>query len=122
MFVYHRFAVRLRDVEDLLAERRVAVVLSASGVLARFFFGGEGLSLLTLRDHGVLCLQSLPFARLAKRILACAPPRGGDKEGEIRIAQVTVVGVMLGVLVLVLLALLAPSALLWLLGSPVPMW
>ena len=32
-------------------------------------FGGEGLFLTTLKGHGRVWLQSLPFARLADRVL-----------------------------------------------------
>jgi uncharacterized protein (AIM24 family) len=46
------------------------------------FFGGEGLFLATLRGHGKVWLQSLPFSRLADRILAHAPRQGGSQTGE----------------------------------------
>ncbi len=46
------------------------------------FFGGEGLFLATLRGHGKVWLQSLPFSRLADRILANAPRLGGKSTGE----------------------------------------
>lgn len=46
------------------------------------FFGGEGMFLATLRGHGRVWLQSLPFSRLADRILANAPSRGGKSTGE----------------------------------------
>ena len=39
-------------------------------------FGGEGLFLATLRGPGAVWLQSLPFTRLAGRILANVGPRG----------------------------------------------
>jgi hypothetical protein len=39
-------------------------------------FGGEGLFLATLRGYGTVWLQSLPFARLADRMLANAPASG----------------------------------------------
>ena len=39
-------------------------------------FGGEGLFLATLRGPGTVWLQSLPFTRLAGRILANIGPRG----------------------------------------------
>ena len=42
-------------------------------------FGGEGIFLATLRGTGTVWLQSLPFSRLADRILAAAPvTRGGS--------------------------------------------
>jgi uncharacterized protein (TIGR00266 family) len=48
------------------------------------FFGGEGLFLATLTGPGKIWLQSLPFSRLAGRMLANAPQSGGSKgEGSI---------------------------------------
>lgn len=48
-------------------------------------FGGEGLFFATLRGPGKVWLQSLPFSRLAGRIVAAAPRtgRGGREEGSI---------------------------------------
>jgi uncharacterized protein (AIM24 family) len=48
-------------------------------------FGGEGLFFATLRGPGKIWLQSLPFARLASRIVAAAPQtgRGGREEGSV---------------------------------------
>jgi uncharacterized protein (TIGR00266 family) len=45
-------------------------------------FGGEGLFLATLTGPGKVYLQSLPFSRLADRILAAAPRHGGKSTGE----------------------------------------
>lgn len=45
-------------------------------------FGGEGLFHAVLRGPGTAWLQTLPFSRLADRILACAPSRGGKQVGE----------------------------------------
>lgn len=50
--------------------------------LKSMFFGGEGLFLATLRGTGTVWLQSLPFSRLADRILANAPSAGGKRTGE----------------------------------------
>lgn len=50
--------------------------------LKSMMFGGEGLCLTTLRGSGTVWLQSLPFSRLADRILACAPASGGKRQGE----------------------------------------
>ena len=41
--------------------------------LKSMFFGGEGLFLATLEGTGTVYLQSLPFSRLADRILKHAP-------------------------------------------------
>ena len=46
------------------------------------FFGGEGLFLARLSGTGTVWLQSLPFSRLADRILQFAPTAGGDDKGE----------------------------------------
>ena len=50
--------------------------------LKSMFFGGEGLFLATLRGTGTVYLQSLPFSRLADRILENAPSAGGQRTGE----------------------------------------
>ncbi len=52
------------------------------GGLKSMFFGGEGMFLATLRGEGTVYLQSLPFSRLADRILANAPRAGGNRTGE----------------------------------------
>lgn len=56
--------------------------IERAGNLKSMFFGGEGLFLTTLRGHGTVWLQSLPFSRLADRILANAPTAGGSSTGE----------------------------------------
>ncbi|HEX5010435.1 MAG TPA: TIGR00266 family protein [Planctomycetota bacterium] len=45
-------------------------------------FGGEGLFLAELTGPGAVYLQSLPFSRLADRILAAAPRHGGTEREE----------------------------------------
>lgn len=48
------------------------------------FFGGEGLFYASLRGPGTVWLQTLPFSRLADRVFAAAPQRGGHKgEGSV---------------------------------------
>ncbi len=56
--------------------------IERAGNLKSMFFGGEGLFLATLRGTGRVWLQSLPFSRLADRILAHAPAAGGTQKGE----------------------------------------
>ncbi len=56
--------------------------IQRAGNLKSMFFGGEGLFLATLRGQGKVWLQSLPFSRLADRILAHAPSAGGSRKGE----------------------------------------
>jgi uncharacterized protein (TIGR00266 family) len=46
-------------------------------------FGGEGLFLATLTGPGKVWLQSLPFSRLAGRVLANAGTRSGKDEGSV---------------------------------------
>lgn len=55
------------------------------GGIKNTLFGGEGLFLATLTGPGDIWLQSLPFSRLAGRIVAAAPQtgRGGKEEGSI---------------------------------------
>lgn len=63
-------------------ETSVDYDIERAGNLKSMFFGGEGLFLATLRGHGRVWLQSLPFSRLADRILAHAPAAGGTSKGE----------------------------------------
>lgn len=56
--------------------------IQRAGNLKSMIFGGEGLFLATLRGHGTVWLQSLPFSRMADRILANAPSAGGSATGE----------------------------------------
>ncbi len=56
--------------------------IQQAGNLKSMFFGGEGLFLATLQGHGTVYLQSLPFSRLADRILQHAPSAGGTSKGE----------------------------------------
>lgn len=56
--------------------------IQRAGNLKSMVFGGEGLFLATLSGHGTVWLQSLPFSRLADRIIANAPSSGGSATGE----------------------------------------
>lgn len=56
--------------------------IERAGNLKSMIFGGEGLFLATLRGHGRVWLQSLPFSRLADRIIRSAPSMGGKARGE----------------------------------------
>lgn len=56
--------------------------IQRAGNLKSMFFGGEGMFLATLQGHGTVYLQSLPFSRMADRILAHAPKAGGSDKGE----------------------------------------
>jgi uncharacterized protein (TIGR00266 family) len=50
--------------------------------LKSMFFGGEGLFLATLRGTGSVWIQSLPFSRMADRVIESAPSHGGSSQGE----------------------------------------
>lgn len=52
------------------------------GGIRNSLFGGEGLFYATLTGPGTVFIQSLPFSRLAGRILAAAPQGGGNDKGE----------------------------------------
>jgi uncharacterized protein (TIGR00266 family) len=56
-------------------------VIGAGGIKSALF-GGEGLFFARLRGPGRVWIQSLPFARLAGRMLAAAMPGGGQNRGE----------------------------------------
>ena len=64
----------------------VAMTLSVNfeiqyvGKVKTALFGGEGLFFAKVTGPGTVWLQSLPFSRLASRIFAAAPQRGGSKE------------------------------------------
>jgi uncharacterized protein (AIM24 family) len=47
------------------------------------FFGGEGLFFATLRGPGTVWVQSLPFSRLADRIVSASRIGGRKEEGSI---------------------------------------
>lgn len=55
--------------------------IERAGNLKSMVFGGEGLFLATLRGPGTVFLQSLPFSRLADRVLQ-AGRVGGSSKGE----------------------------------------
>lgn len=59
--------------------------IERAGNLKSMVFGGEGIFLATLRGTGRVWLQSLPFSRMADRIMAAAPMTrggGGQSIGE----------------------------------------
>jgi len=56
--------------------------IQRAGGLKSMFFGGEGMFLATLEGRGTVYLQSLPFSRLADRIIQSAPSHGGSQRGE----------------------------------------
>jgi uncharacterized protein (TIGR00266 family) len=65
-------------------EPQVGFDLQQAGGIKTSLFGGEGLFFARLRGPGKIWLQSLPFSRLAGRMLQAAPQRGGSTgEGSI---------------------------------------
>jgi uncharacterized protein (TIGR00266 family) len=52
------------------------------GGIRNTVFGGEGLFFATLKGPGTVYVQSLPFSRLAGRVLALAPQTGNKTRGE----------------------------------------
>nr|WP_261362013.1 TIGR00266 family protein [Humisphaera borealis] len=63
-------------------QRSVQYDIQFTGGFKNSLFGGEGLFLATVTGPGKVWLQSLPFARLAGRVLANASGRGKD-EGSV---------------------------------------
>ena len=53
--------------------------IERAGNLKSMVFGGEGLFLATLQGHGTVWLQSLPFGRMAARIVGAGG--GGQEQG-----------------------------------------
>ena len=52
------------------------------GGIKNTIFGGEGVFFATLRGPGIAYIQSLPFSRLADRIIASAPKASGSSRDE----------------------------------------
>lgn len=81
---------QLEPGESLKVDTGCLVALTSSvsydikfvGGIKNTLFGGEGLFFAVLRGPGTVWLQTLPFSRLADRIIASAPKRGGKRKGE----------------------------------------
>ena len=56
--------------------------LVRAGSVKTMVFGGEGVFFARLTGPGKVWIQSLPFARLAGRVIATAMPMGGQNRGE----------------------------------------
>ena len=65
------------------------------GKIKTALFGGEGLFFAKVTGPGTVWLQSLPFSRLASRVFAAAPQRGGSRE-EGSVLGAGVIGGVLG--------------------------
>ena len=68
------------------------------GKIKTALFGGEGLFFAKLTGPGTVWLQSLPFSRLASRVFAAAPQRGGSREEGTVLAGVAGAGLLGGLL------------------------
>ncbi len=64
-------------------EPTISYTIERAGNLKSMVFGGEGMFLATLTGTGRVWLQSLPFNRLADRVLANVRPGGSDDEGSL---------------------------------------
>ena len=78
----------LRAGQSLLVDTGCLVAMTPSvgfeiqyvGKIKTALFGGEGLFFAKVTGPGTVWLQSLPFSRLASRVFAAAPQRGGSRE------------------------------------------
>lgn len=68
------------------------------GKIKTALFGGEGLFFAKVTGPGSVWLQSLPFSRLASRVFAAAPQRGGSREEGSILGGLVGGGVLGGVL------------------------
>jgi len=68
------------------------------GKIKTALFGGEGLFFAKVTGPGSVWLQSLPFSRLASRVFAAAPQRGGSREEGSMLTGLVGGGVLGGIL------------------------
>ena len=96
----------LRAGQTLMIDTGCIVALTQSvnfeiqyvGKVKTALFGGEGLFLAKVTGPGTVWLQSLPFSRLASRVFAAAPPRGGSRDEGSVLGGLAVGGLLGGVL------------------------
>jgi uncharacterized protein (TIGR00266 family) len=74
----------------------VAFEIQYVGKIKTALFGGEGLFLARMTGPGTIWLQSLPFSRLASRVFAAAPQRGGSREESSLLGVSSVAGLGAG--------------------------
>jgi uncharacterized protein (TIGR00266 family) len=77
-------------------EAGISYDIQRAGNLKSMFFGGEGLFLATLQGHGRVWLQSLPFSRLADRILQYAPAAGSTTTRDESMSAIKGLGNLFG--------------------------
>ena len=70
----------------------VQMDIEQAGGIKSILFGGEGLFFARLTGPGTVWIQSLPFSRLAGRMLAAARPGGAKDEGSILGGLGTLIG------------------------------
>ncbi len=63
-------------------EKTVSYDIEFVGGIKSALFGGEGFFFARLTGPGRVWLQSLPFSRLADRVISAAPKTGGKSRGE----------------------------------------
>lgn len=63
-------------------EPRVKFDIEQAGGIKTGLFGGEGFFFADIQGPGKIWIQSLPFSRLAGRMLSAAPQHGGSDKGE----------------------------------------
>ena len=68
------------------------------GKIKTALFGGEGLFFAKVTGPGTVWLQSLPFSRLASRVFAAAPQRGGSREEGSVLGGLAAGGILGGIL------------------------
>jgi uncharacterized protein (TIGR00266 family) len=68
------------------------------GKIKTALFGGEGLFFAKMTGPGTIWLQSLPFSRLASRVFAAAPQRGGSREEGSMLPGFAGAGILGGIL------------------------
>ncbi len=96
----------LRAGQTLMIDTGCIVALTQSvnfeiqyvGKVKTALFGGEGLFLAKVTGPGTVWLQSLPFSRLASRVFAAAPQRGGSRDEGSVLGGLAVGGLLGGVL------------------------
>lgn len=64
-------------------EPQIEYSIERAGNLKSMMFGGEGIFVATLQGAGRVWLQSLPFNRLADRVVQNLQPGGSDGEGSV---------------------------------------
>jgi uncharacterized protein (TIGR00266 family) len=67
------------------------------GKIRTALFGGEGLFFAKVTGPGTVWLQSLPFSRLASRVFAAAPQRGGSRDEGSLLGAGAIGGVLGGI-------------------------